>query len=50
MIVRSIQDLPETLSDHEFALMSELMMGLLPDEDLGEVEAIIESNDFVIVR
>lgn len=50
MVIKSVSDIPESLNDHEFALMSELMMGLLPDEDLDEVEDIIVKNDFVIVR
>lgn len=50
MTIRSVQDIPERLSDHEFALVSELVMGILPDEDLDEVEEIIKTNDLVIVR
>jgi len=50
MVIRSIQDLPDHLSDQELALMSELLMGILPDEDLGQVEKIIEDNDFIISR
>ena len=50
MVIKSVSDLPEDLNDQEFALMSELLMGILPDEDLGQVERIIEDNDFVIVR
>lgn len=50
MIIRSVSDIPDHLSDQEFALVSELIMGILPDEDLGQVEKIIEDNDLVIVR
>lgn len=50
MNIRSIQDLPDHLNDQELALMSELLMGILPDEDLEQVEQIISDNDLVIVR
>lgn len=50
MVVKSIQDLPDSLNDQEFALMSELFLGILPDEDIEEVERIISSNDLVISR
>lgn len=50
MVIKSVSDLPEDLNDQDFALMSELLMGILPDEDLGKVESIIEDNDFVIAR